>query len=214
MTIHKKDSKNLAHSRLNETHTDIVLDASVLINILATGRAATILANLDRKILITSQAYNEVLRDPFTAGEASETIKPMEAANLISRRNLSGRSKQLYEILSNPAEHNLDSGEAATIGFCDQHKLIAAIDERKGTKVAIQNSNVPLTVRSLDLLAYKNVIESFTIAEYRQALQNAGRLGRMYFPIEWGHWAENILEETVARTLPGLKKFYRIRDMQ
>ncbi len=65
MTIHKKDSMNLAHSRLNETHTDIVLDASVLINILATGRAATILANLDRKILITSQAYNEVLRDLF-----------------------------------------------------------------------------------------------------------------------------------------------------
>lgn len=203
---------NFALSRLDETRTDIVLDASVLINLLATGRAATILANLDRKVLITSQAYSEVLRDPYTERNASETIKPLETANLISRRKLKGRTIRLYKILISPAGDALDKGEAATIGFCDEHKLIAVIDERKGKKVADQNSSVPLTVGSLDVLAYKKVIESFSSAEYREALLNAGRLGRMSFPVEWGQWAENILEESVARTLPGLKRFYRIRD--
>ena len=211
MTTLKKGTMISVQSRLDETETDIVLDASVLINILATGYAERILGSLERKVFITSEAYSEVSRDPYTNRDASETVKPLEIKQLLLRRDLGVRSKLRYELLVNPTRYNLGKGEAATIGYCEEHKLTAVIDERKGRTVATNYADVAGTI---DLLAYKRVFESFDPVEYREALLNAGILGRMYIPFEWGQWAENILHESVARELLGLRRYYRLRDEQ
>ena len=71
-------------SRLNRSsHTSLVIDASVVINLLGTGNAAEVLRSLGRKILVDQLALSEVRRNPLNNCSASEAIAELINAGLI-----------------------------------------------------------------------------------------------------------------------------------
>src|ERR1035438_9110961 len=71
-------------SRLNSDHHVLVIDASVAINLLGTGRPADLLRMLNRRVLIDELALKEVTSDPFSKLPGREAIEALIRSGLIS----------------------------------------------------------------------------------------------------------------------------------
>src|ERR1700691_187607 len=71
-------------SRLNSRHDILVIDASVAINLLGTGRPADLLRELNRRVIIDEVALREVTSDPFSKLPGHEAIGALMRSSLIS----------------------------------------------------------------------------------------------------------------------------------
>ena len=202
-------------SKLSGSSDEIVIDASVLINLLATGSSEAILKNLHRSVVITTEAYMEVRRDPLKDRPASEVIERLEEQGLLFRRDIELREGQeIFDFLTNDLPLVLGRGEAATIGLCQSLQLTAVIDDKQGRTVALDYSNIPNLIGTMDLLGYDKVYSGFSRGDYRKIILNAAEFGRMYFPPEWGEWVEKLLGVTVAKTIPGLAGYYKQKNLR
>lgn len=174
-------------SNLSESSEEIVIDASVLINLMATGNIEAVLKNLKHSVVITDQAYMEVRRDPLTNRAASEVIQPLEKQRLLIRRDVgAGQAQNIFNYLTNELPVVLGEGEAATIGICQSLSLTAVIDELEGRKMAQEYWNISKVNGTLDLLGADNMRSKFSHLEYQKLILNAAQFGQMYIPAEWG----------------------------
>ncbi len=199
-------------SNLSESSEEIVIDASVLINLMAIGTIQAVLRNLNRSVVITNQAYMEVRRDSLANRVASEVIQPLEKQRLLIRRDVgAGQAQNIFNYLTNELPVVLGEGEAATIGMCQSLSLTAVIDDLEGRKMSQEYWNIPKVIGTMDLLGDDKMRSKFKHSEYQKLILNAAQYGRMYIPAEWGDWAEELLGETVAKALPGLARYYKLR---
>ena len=67
-------------SRLIDAHRVLVVDTSVVINLLGTARPADILRSLNSEVIVEEVARREVRRDPATGQPARETVDALVAA--------------------------------------------------------------------------------------------------------------------------------------
>ena len=79
-------------SKLTELHSELAIDASVLINVLGTGEAIAVIEALARPLVMATAAYREVRRDPFTGDDASTVICKLEQRGLLLRCDLDSES--------------------------------------------------------------------------------------------------------------------------
>ncbi len=115
----------------------LVLDASVLINLMGTGHADQFLISLGAECFIEELALAEVTRHPITSREVAPEIESLIAEKLITRVAMGDRAFQLFkELTSKSSSDSLDDGESATLAYAYDHSLIACIDEKKATRIA------------------------------------------------------------------------------
>ena len=125
-------------SRLNSDYNLLVVDASVAINLLGTGRSADLLRILDRKVLIDELALKEVTSDPFTKLPGRDAMEALVRSGLISPAQLSASAfETLFLGLTGASPpDDLGDGEAATIAQSFDIGAVPVIDERKATRIA------------------------------------------------------------------------------
>ncbi|MBK6702843.1 MAG: hypothetical protein IPG56_03050 [Caulobacteraceae bacterium] len=103
-------------SCLAECDTDLLLDASVFINLSASGAASAILQALPHRALIVDVAASEVRVDSKTGRSDSDTLQELLASPAtLDTVTLDANGLVLFENLV----LELDDGESATIAAAD-----------------------------------------------------------------------------------------------
>jgi hypothetical protein len=131
----------------------VFLDSSVLLNILATGRADEVLRTFDAGVGLCTAVVAETLflrsENPSDAPERI-LLDPLIGAGLLQRHDLeSDDEKAMYVQLA----ADLDDGEAMTLAVAHQRGLAAATDDRKARRIARERfGDELLLLRTTDIV--------------------------------------------------------------
>ncbi|WP_439620241.1 hypothetical protein [Hyphomonas sp.] len=124
-------------SCLDHEEGRIVLDTSVVINLLATNIAGDILQALPHAPLVTQTAHDELLRGTQLRGyDTSQNLQRLVGDGVVELVDLGPEAKTtFFDLVSGPTVDSLDDGEAATIAYADDTASWAIIDERKARRI-------------------------------------------------------------------------------
>ena len=145
-------------SCLPENTSLIALDASIAINLNATGCAADILACFAGRIVLTDIVLGE-LEDGVAKGRGSAALtRQLIEKGSIRLVSLSEEGLRCFEqLVIGDAAMTLDDGEAATIAYAIETGAIAVIDERKANRICAERFRSVQLAATVDLLAHPDV---------------------------------------------------------
>jgi hypothetical protein len=145
---------------LNRDHKKLILDASVLINLLGTGLSDVLLKGLNRVIVVDEVALREVTIDPFSRADPTEVLDRLRENGLIEVVRMSSETYDLFmDLTGGDPPDDLDDGEAATLAQAALGDCVAVIDEKKATRIAgVHFPNVTV-LNSLDLLTSSELLQ-------------------------------------------------------
>ncbi len=163
----------------------MVADASVWINLVATGRAHRILQALPRPLAITDVALGELERGRPKGRRAADEVAALLHMGLMQVVTLTAEDEALFlSLVVGSASETLDDGEAATLACAVRLGACAVIDERKATSLAARRL-AALNVRcTCDLLLGPDVSSAFGSEELADLLFAALTDARMRVPDE------------------------------
>lgn len=152
----------------------MIADASVWINIVATGEAHRILQALPRPLAITDVALDELERGRLKGRRAAEEVAALLRRGALQVVALSAEDEPLFlSLVAGTASETLDDGEAATLACGLRLGTGVVIDERKATSLAARRF-ADLEVRSTcDLLLGPDVRGALGTARLADALFRA-----------------------------------------
>src|ERR1700691_363560 len=176
-------------SRLNSRHDILVIDASVAINLLGTGRPADLLRALNRRVIIDEVALREVTSDPFIKLPGHEAIGALMRSSLISPVQLSASAFEVFLELTGAAPpDDLGNGEAATIAQCFDIGAVPVIDERKATRISLSLRPRHPILHTIDILASSAVAAALSRQELADLVYAALFHARMRVPAPCRDW--------------------------
>jgi predicted nucleic acid-binding protein len=185
----------------------VVLDTSVVLNLLGSGHVETVLAAIPGRRVVVEVASGEVLRHPLheTAGDH---LAPLVAAGVVERIPLPQAAfDRFVELTGASPPDDLDDGEAATIATAEVLGLAAALDERKGRRVARSRTpSIPLLC-SVEIFAMPEVDAALS-GELVDAVFSACVSARMRVAAEHEGWVRRLLGPMRVAECPSLKKRY------
>ena len=132
----------------------LVLDASTLLNLLATGEAETILRCVPVARLVCTIAASAVLhlRNEDTAKPPDPvSVKPLIDAGVLTSASLQTSEEELLFV---QLAASLEDGEAMSLALCVSRNYALATDDRKAQTIATAQS-VPLIASSHLVLNWK-----------------------------------------------------------
>ena len=180
-------------SKLNSDSSPLFLDASVIINLVASGRSDEILQALGHPIFIEQAICSEFKRDPRDGSDAKIIIEKLVNQARLKVITLSDSQYETFLGLTGALPpDDLGDGEAATIA-CACGVGAAVIDERKATRIATDAfPNLPV-YSSLDLLCADSTIKALGKAEVSNAVRDAISKARMRVPHPWKNWVSKFV---------------------
>jgi predicted nucleic acid-binding protein len=142
-------------SSLDGCESVLVLDASVLINLIGSRHSDRILASLPAPAVVSEYAAKEILEGGH--GDAV-VIQHLLDRGLLARQLMSPAAASLFEGLVSGATHeSLGDGEAATIAIAHDIGAVALIDEKQGWRIAgVQFPDLQLAT-TVDLFALPTI---------------------------------------------------------
>lgn len=174
----------------------VVLDASVLINALATGRMTEVLTAVAARCLVTDQAFAEVWTNPRETPRLKRPglLEPWVASGTLSRETLGGDALMTYvDLIGADPPDDLGDGEAATIALAASLGAIAALDDTKAIGICRKRFvGVPI-VTTLDLLKRVSALSALPETELHTAIFDALRFARMRVPAEHDAWVRQVV---------------------
>ena len=192
-------------SRLNSDHDVLVIDASVAINVLGTGRPAALLRMLNRKVLIDELALEEVTSDPFSKLPGREAMEALIRPGLISSVRLSALAFEVFlELTGATPPDDLGDGEAATIAQSFDIGAVPVIDERKATRISLSLRPKHPILHTIDILACSAVTTALTRQELGDLIHAALSHARMRVPMPCRDWVCAVIGPERARSCPSL----------
>lgn len=199
-------------SKLSKTHTRLIIDASVLINILGTGCPATICQCLRRVFAIDEITLREVDIDPSTGGRSEEILAALQRQDLLEVIRMSDEAYDRFlRFTAAQPPDDLDDGEAATLAHAACEPYVGVIDERKATRIAsIHIPQIPI-LNSIDLLAAPELLHRLGKDKLSDVIYRALRDARMRVPPSVRHWIADLLGSARAQECPSLGHCSTIR---
>jgi predicted nucleic acid-binding protein len=150
----------------------MVADASVWINLAATGGADRILGAITRPLVITDVALGELERGRPKGRRAADEVTALIHMGLMQVVALAPEDEALFlSLVSGPASETLDDGETATLACAARLGAWAVIDERKATSLA---------ARRLPHLEVRSTCDLLLGAEVRGVLGEPGLVDAVF----------------------------------
>lgn len=191
-------------SRLADRHGTLVLDASVVINILGTGRPKDVLEALGRSVLIEATTLREVRRDPYSNEPADAIMENLRSAAVLGLAHLSGPALgEFMELVSAVSPDDLGDGEAAAIAHAEDIDADLVTDDRKAIRIALSRRPDRHPLTSFDLLT-SPYITNHLGEDAIELLCNALTFARMRVPREQRTWTIDRLGAERAQHCPSL----------
>jgi len=193
--------------------TDLVLDSSVIINLLATGHAPSILRALAVSIAVTGNVLREIERGAANGRPEFELLTAMVNEGVLRVEELEGRALEtLFDLVSGTIAESLDDGEAATLAFAHGSGFCAAIDEKKATRVATERFGSLRLVTTIDILAHKSVRASLGEKVLANATFNALRVARMQAREHQFEWIADLIGSENVDACSSLRRLVKRRS--
>lgn len=158
----------------------VVADASVTINLCASGVGDRILAALPFRVSMAPEAIAEVTGDRRTGRADNVVLQQFLASGLIERVELDDVAQQVFtELVIGTAAETLDDGEAATIAIAVSRGLTVAVDETKANSLCDRRFPSLSRIASSDLFTCEDVCLALGAETHIAAIFNALRFARM-----------------------------------
>ena len=188
-----------------------IADASVWINLAATGHCAEIIEALGTPIAIVDVALRELQRGSSNGHGVLAHIEPLVRSGQVHVLSMTAEDEgEFFGLVAGGAAETLDDGEAATLVVAARLKGTALVDERKATAIAKQR------FPSLDLRSTTDVLfatlpdEGGNAGPLADALYSALRGARMRVPAQWQARVVQVLGAQRARHCNSLPAHLRL----
>ncbi len=163
----------------------LVVDASVVINLNATGMASEIIRACPGELVVTENACAELFRGTRSGYKDGENLQVLIRAGALRAVALGEGGKRVYgSLIEGTALRTLDDGEAATIGYAVEAGAVAVIDERKARGLCSTGFPYLTLASTVDLLLHECIARALGAQRQAEAIFQALRVGRMRVPPE------------------------------
>jgi predicted nucleic acid-binding protein len=188
----------------------VVADASVVINLNATERAADILAALPFRVVLAEIAADELTEDRRSGRQDDVLLANLVRHGLLELVTLGDEGMAVFtSLVIGPARDTLDDGEAATIAYAVEHGASPAIDERKALKICADRFPLLRPRTTVDLFRERAVIEALGPASLADAIFMALRNARMRVASRHLTWIIEQIGPDRAELCPSLPRSAR-----
>jgi hypothetical protein len=182
-------------STSRSSHDRYALDASAIINLLATGKAADILSLLG-PVVAERRAFAEVRRHPLPDGDHAADLSQLIAKGLLEIRDLEEEGRTIFFALTaDDIAGGLDDGEAATIALSvvGTSRFIPILDDRKAIGLLQRRWPACDLQQTIDLLSDDRVTSSVPHSELAEAVFLALIHARMRVPRARRQWVVDLI---------------------
>lgn len=163
----------------------LVADASVIINLNGSGKAAEFLRALPHRVVVTENALAELENGRKDGHQDAALLHSLIDQGLVSRESVFGAGAGVYEdLVRGPAIQTLDDGEAATISYALVVNGIAVIDERKAWSICTTKYPEVSLVSTVELLLHPEMLLRLGEGVVADAMFSALQVARMRVPRE------------------------------
>lgn len=167
----------------------LTLDASVAINLNATGSIERILDALPNSVVVLDVVKRELEAGRAKGRTDADMIAALVKSGRIQLVSLSQECEgNFLAMVSGSAASTLDDGEAATIAWSVAHGGIPVVDEKKGQAICRDRFPAILACTTTDILAHEHVRAALGEADLADAIFSALRIARMRVPdchLDW-----------------------------
>ena len=195
-------------SRLTETHRRLVLDASVVINLLGTGAMMNVVVALARELHIERRAYDEIKFDPSTRRNADLTLAPLKEHRHLLVSDLSAELiPDFVQLATAGVSNGLDPGEAASIVLAHQVTATVVLDEERAQCAARRHFPTVNILTSLDLLAAPELFSAIGQQGVSDLIYASCMHARMNVASEHAPWVVRTIGTRAQHCLSIKKRF-------
>ena len=167
-------------SCLSDAGAELAADASVVINLSATGRYETIVDALPNRLVVVDVVEQELEFGRSVGRTDAIALDDLKGAGQVTIVSLDGSAQETFRTLvEGSAVETLDDGEAATISYAAGYSATALIDERKANRICEQQFPDVYRGATVDIVAHPAVIDALGPAGHQEAVFNALYYGKM-----------------------------------
>ena len=182
-----------------------VVDASVIINLIATQYVDEILDVLPGQIKVVDIVFGEIDDGRAKGLRDADTLKDLVSSNLVEVVALDATAETTFERLVSGAAHStLDDGEAATIAYAAAKQLTIAVDDKNARRICREHFPAIPLQSSGDILRHPAVEERLGKERLAAAVLNALQGARMRVLPEQLEWVIELIGKDVAATCRSL----------
>ncbi|WP_124496631.1 hypothetical protein [Burkholderia contaminans] len=158
----------------------LVLDASVIFNILATGFAADIIDAIGLPCLVEVRTRREVKRHPRPDATNGDPLEPLIVCGAVQIATMSSTAYRFYlGLVSGDSAAALGDGESAAIALAADANHAVALDDGKARAIRSRQAPHVATVSSLGLIVGAAQARQWTAEKLRHAISDARKYARM-----------------------------------
>lgn len=167
-------------SYLCDLTAPLVLDASVAINLNATGIATQIIDALPNSVVVVDVVMRELDAGRSKGRTDADMVMSLVETGRAQLVTLSSECEgNFLALVSGSGVSTLDDGEAATIAWAVARGGVPVIDEKKGLAICQDRFPAIQACTTTDLLAHENVLASLGATDLADAIFNALTFARM-----------------------------------
>ena len=199
-------------SCLTDQDNTLVLDASVIINLLATGHARVILRAVPAAIVVTDNVVREIGQGAINGRAEPKQLLELIQDQILKSEELSGVALQhFFDLVSGSTATSLGDGEAATLALAHSNGFTAVIDEKKATQISSQRFETLRLITTVDILAYEPVRISIGDKALAVATLQALKHARMQVRDSQFDWIEKVIGRENVGLCPSLRRLAKLK---
>jgi predicted nucleic acid-binding protein len=185
----------------------LIFDASVMINLLATGMAGGLIGLLECPVIMADRTFKEIRRHPLKGRNHDSELNDLIQSGCMKVQELDAVSKDLFfELTSADLSGGLDDGEAAAIALSVSigKSAVLIIDDRKARNVLLRRWPNHRVLYSIDLFTHNGVDQALVRSDLADAVYSALVHARMRIPAPARSWIEELIGPDRAGACPSL----------
>ena len=176
-------------SCLEEIDDPLVLDASVVVNLNATGFADRVLDAIPSGVFIPDPVVRELQRGIKMGHKDATDLDALLAQGLAETLKVPTSAQSEYiSLVSGSSMGSLGDGEAATIASAFAMRAWAGIDERKARRICRDRYKGVKVASTVDILAHPDVLDALSEDEFSSALLAALEVANMQVQRQHMDW--------------------------
>jgi predicted nucleic acid-binding protein len=197
---------------LSKSPADLLIaDASVVINLNATGCAAAIIGALPNRLAVPGAACRELEDGARFGHDDARRLEELIAAGLVEKIEVGAAGAAVFEsLIDGSALTTLDDGEAAAIACAVERAGVALLDERKARRLCGAMFPAVTIGSTAALLLHDAVAAALGARAHVEAFVMALQRGRMRVPPEHTDRVVALIGAERAATCPSLPRTLRL----
>jgi predicted nucleic acid-binding protein len=198
---------------LTDPDAILVADASIAINLNASGSSQEILQAIPNRLVVAETVFFELEAGKLRGYQDADYLKALINDGFVEVMNIGNVGKQHFEELAiGPATETLDDGEAATIALAIEHQGIVLVDERKAHRICSERYPHLRTGCTIDIFAHPEVLRALGEQKLASSVLSALTHARMNVLPHHADWVIKLIGPDNAAQCNSLPKSVRQPD--